>query len=221
VEEARKRDHRKLGTELDLFSFPNELGSGLAVWHPKGGILRRAVEDYSRRTHAAHDYDLVFSPHVAKAELWHTSRHLDFYAEGMYPGLVLDEEVEYRLKPMNCPFHILIYSGQGRSYRDLPMRLYELGTVYRYERSGVVHGLLRARGFTQDDAHIFVPEDQVAGELQNLLDFTLMVLRDFGFEEFEADLSTRDPGAQPLQQSVCPRSGRGIGRTGGFRGAQR
>ncbi len=193
VEEARRRDHRKLGVELDLYSFPNELGSGLAVWHPKGGIIRRAIEDYSRRTHAAHDYDLVYSPHVAKADLWHTSRHLDFYAEGIYPGIVMDENVEYRLKPMNCPFHILIFANQGRSYRDLPMRLYELGTVYRYERSGVVHGLLRARGFTQDDSHIFVTEDQVAPELQNLLDFTLMVLRDFGFNTFEADLSTRDP----------------------------
>jgi len=193
LQEARKRDHRKLGAELELFSFPNELGSGLAVWHPKGGILRRAIEDYSRRTHAAHGYDLVYSPHVAKADLWHTSGHLDFYADSMYPGMELDEGAEYRLKPMNCPFHILIYGSRGRSYRELPLRLYELGTVYRNERSGVIHGLLRIRGFTQDDSHIFVTDDQIGDELQNLLDFTLMVLRDFGFDQFEADLSTRDP----------------------------
>ncbi len=191
LEEAKRRDHRKLGTDLDLFSFPTELGSGLAVWHPKGGIIRREIEDYSRRTHQANDYDIVFSPHVARSDLWHTSGHLDFYAEGMYPGMEMDQGSEYRMKPMNCPFHILIYSSRGRSYRELPLRLYELGTVYRYERSGVIHGLLRARGFTQDDSHIFITEDQIAAELQNLLDFTLMVLRDFGFEEFEADLSTR------------------------------
>jgi threonyl-tRNA synthetase len=191
LEEAERRDHRRLGPELDLFSFPAELGSGLAVWHPKGGLLRKAIEDYSRRTHLAHGYQIVASPHVAKAELWHTSGHLDYYAESMYPGMVLDETTEYRLKPMNCPFHILIYRSHARSYRELPMRLYELGTVYRYERSGVVHGLLRARGFTQDDSHIFALESQIEGELQNLLDFTLMVLRDFGFDEFEADLSTR------------------------------
>ena len=155
LEEARKRDHRKLGVELDLFSFPSELGSGLAVWHPKGASLRRVMEDYSRRTHLAHGYDLVASPHIAKADLWQTSGHLDFYAEGMYPGMELDDGDEYRLKPMNCPFHILIFGSRGRSYRELPLRLFELGTVYRYERSGVVHGLLRARGFTQDDSHIF------------------------------------------------------------------
>ncbi|MEA2003031.1 MAG: threonine--tRNA ligase [Actinomycetota bacterium] len=193
LEEAEKRDHRKLGTELELFSFPQELGSGLAVWHPKGGLLRMIIEDYSRRTHLAHDYEIVATPHVAKADLWQTSGHLDFYAEGMYPGMVLDETTEYRMKPMNCPFHILIYRSRGRSYRELPLRLYELGTVYRYERSGVVHGLMRARGFTQDDSHIFIDEKDLASELQNLLDFTLMVLRDFGFTEFEADLSTRDP----------------------------
>ena len=193
LEEAERRDHRRLGPELELFSFPAELGSGLAVWHPKGGLLRKVIEDYSRRTHLAHGYEMVVTPHVAKADLWQTSGHLDFYAEGMYPGLVLDEHTEYRLKPMNCPFHILIFRGRGRSYRELPLRLYELGTVYRYERSGVVHGLMRARGFTQDDSHIFAEEPQIEGELQNLLDFTLMVLRDFGFEEFEADLSTR-PG---------------------------
>jgi len=191
LEEAERRDHRRLGNELDLFSFPPELGPGLAVWHPKGGLLRTIIEDYSRRTHLSHDYEIVASPHVAKAHLWQTSGHLDFYAEGMYPGMVLDEQTEYRMKPMNCPFHILIFKSSGRSYRELPLRLYELGTVYRYERSGVVHGLLRARGFTQDDSHIFAMESQLGDELQNLLDFTLMVLRDFGFDEFEADLSTR------------------------------
>jgi len=191
LEEAERRDHRKLGHELELFSFPPELGSGLAVWHPKGGLLRTVIEDYSRRTHLAHGYEIVASPHVAKADLWQTSGHLDFYAEGMYPGMVLDEHTEYRMKPMNCPFHILIFGSRGRSYRELPLRLFELGTVYRYERSGVVHGLLRARGFTQDDSHIFAMESQIGEELQGLLDFTLMVLRDFGFEEFEADLSTR------------------------------
>ena len=191
LEEAERRDHRRLGNELDLFSFPPELGPGLAVWHPKGGLLRTIIEDYSRRTHLSHDYQIVASPHVAKAHLWQTSGHLDFYAEGMYPGMVLDEQTEYRMKPMNCPFHILIFKSSGRSYRELPLRLYELGTVYRYERSGVVHGLLRARGFTQDDSHIFAMESQLGDELQNLLDFTLMVLRDFGFDEFEADISTR------------------------------
>jgi threonyl-tRNA synthetase len=191
LEEAEKRDHRRLGQELELYSFPVELGSGLAVWHPKGGLLRTIIEDYSRRTHLAHDYEIVASPHVAKADLWHTSGHLDFYADGMYPGMELDHQTEYRIKPMNCPFHILIFGSRGRSYRELPLRLFELGTVYRYERSGVVHGLLRARGFTQDDSHIFAEESQIGEELQNLLDFTLMVLRDFGFDEFEADLSTR------------------------------
>jgi threonyl-tRNA synthetase len=191
LEEAELRDHRKLGAELDLYSFPRELGSGLAVWHPKGGLLRKEIEDYSRRTHLSHGYEIVASPHVAKADLWQTSGHLDFYSEGMYPGMELDNSTEYRLKPMNCPFHILIYRSQGRSYRELPLRLFELGTVYRYERSGVIHGLLRARGFTQDDSHIFALESQLAGELESLLDFTLMVLRDFGFDQFEADLSTR------------------------------
>ncbi len=192
LEEAAKRDHRKLGTELDLYSFPSDLGSGLAVWHPKGGLLRKEIEDYSRRTHLANGYEYVVSPHVAKADLWETSGHLQFYAEGMYPAMELDGGQKYFVKPMNCPFHILIYKSRSRSYRELPLRLFELGTVYRYERSGVVHGLLRARGFTQDDSHIFTTFDQMPDELQSLLDFVLMVLRDFGFDEFEADLSTRD-----------------------------
>ena len=196
LEEAAKRDHRKLGAELDLFSFPSELGSGLAVWHPDGGILRRTIEDYSRRTHIKHGYEYVVTPHVAKADLWKTSGHLKFYAEGMYPVMELDAGEnkpgqEYYVKPMNCPFHILIYRSRSRSYRELPLRLFELGTVYRYERSGVIHGLMRARGFTQDDSHIFTTEDDLAQELKRLLDFVLMVLRDFGFSEFEADLSTR------------------------------
>ena len=190
LEEARKRDHRKLGTELDLFSFPAELGSGLAVWHPKGATTRMIMEDYSKRTHLAHGYDLVASPHIAKARLWETSGHLDFYAESMYPPMELDGGDEYLLKPMNCPFHMLIFKSRARSYRELPLRMFELGTVYRYELSGVVHGLMRARGFTQDDSHMFVTEAQLADELQSLLDFTLMVLRDFGFDDFEADLST-------------------------------
>jgi len=193
LEEAEKRDHRKLGAELDLYSFPPDLGSGLAIWHPKGGLLRKEIEDYSRRTHLAHGYDYVVSPHVAKADLWETSGHLQFYAEGMYPAMELDGGQKYYVKPMNCPFHILIYKSRSRSHRELPLRLFELGTVYRYERSGVVHGLMRARGFTQDDSHIFTTVAQMGEELQSLLDFVLMVLRDFGFEEFEADLSTRDP----------------------------
>jgi threonyl-tRNA synthetase len=191
LEEARRRDHRKLGAELDLFSFPPELGAGLAVWHPKGTVVRTVMEDYSRRTHQAHGYQLVSSPHIARAELWRQSGHLGFYSEAMYPIMELDGGEDYVLKPMNCPFHILIYASRGRSYRELPQRLFELGTVYRYERSGVLHGLLRTRGFTQDDSHIFCMESQIGEELQSLLDFSLMVLRDFGFEEFEADLSTR------------------------------
>ena len=191
IVEAERRDHRKLGAELELFSFPPELGSGLAVWHPKGGMLRTVIEDYSRRTHLAYGYEIVVTPHVAKADLWRTSGHLDFYADGMYPPMEMEHDTEYRLKPMNCPFHILIYGSRGRSYRELPLRLFELGTVYRNERSGVIHGLLRTRGFTVDDSHIFAQESQLGEELQSLVEFTLMVLRDFGFEDFEADLSTR------------------------------
>jgi threonyl-tRNA synthetase len=191
LEEAEKRDHRKLGAELDLFSFPSDLGSGLAVWHPKGGMLRKLVEDHSRRLHERFGFDFVFSPHIGKEDLWRTSGHLEFYAENMYPNMQYEGDPGYRVKPMNCPFHVLIYQSQQRSYRELPMRLGELGGVYRYEQSGVVHGILRARGFTQDDSHTFCTEDQIADELQLHLDFVLTWLRHFGFDEFEAELSTR------------------------------
>ena len=190
-EEAVKRDHRRLGRELDLFSFPQALGSGLAVWHPNGGMLRKIVEDYSNRIHEEFGFQFVKSPHLAKSHLWQTSGHLDFYAESMYPEMVLDEGDGYHVKPMNCPFHVLVYKSKARSYRDLPMRLSELGAVYRYERSGVIHGLMRARGFTQDDSHTFATREQLPAELQRLLEFVLTLLRDFGFEEFEAELSTR------------------------------
>lgn len=191
LEEAAKRDHRKLGAELDLYSFPDDLGIGLAIWHPKGGILRTLVEDHSRAIHARYGFDYVFSPHVAKADLWHTSGHLDFYAENMYPGMKAGDDPEYRVKPMNCPFHILVYQSRGRSYRDLPMRLSELGSLYRYEKSGQVHGLLRVRGMTQDDSHTFCTADQIQDELTMHLRFVINWLTDFGFTEFEADLSTR------------------------------
>ncbi|NNC75714.1 MAG: threonine--tRNA ligase, partial [Acidimicrobiia bacterium] len=191
LEEAEKRDHRRLGQALELYSFPSDLGSGLAVWHPKGGMLRKMVEDHSDRIHEEFGFDFVNSPHIAKAGLWQTSGHLDFYAENMYPGIEMDHDDEYRVKPMNCPFHVLIYKSRGRSYRELPLRFSELGTVYRNERSGVIHGLLRARGFTQDDSHTFCRRDQVAAELALHLDFVLTLLKDYGFDEFEADLSTR------------------------------
>ena len=194
LEEAEKRDHRRLGRELDLFSFPRELGPGLAVWHPKGGMLRKQVEDYSRRLHEQFGFEFVSSPHVARAGLWEVSGHLDFYSENMYPGMELQDgrgEDEYRVKPMNCPFHVLIYRSAARSYRELPLRLSELGVVYRYERSGVIHGLMRARGFTQDDSHTFCAPSQVGEELQLHLRFVLDLLRDFGFDDFQAELSTR------------------------------
>lgn len=191
LEEAEKRDHRKLGPELDLFSFPVELGAGLSVWHPKGGMLRKTIEDHSRVLHERFGFEFVFTPHLAKADLWKTSGHLDYYDENMYPGMELDNDQEYRVKPMNCPFHVLIYKSRGRSYRDLPIRLSELGGLYRYEKSGVLHGLLRARGFTQDDSHTFCTGGQLASELDRHLDFVLTWLRDFGFTEFEADLSTQ------------------------------
>jgi threonyl-tRNA synthetase len=189
--EAEKRDHRKLGAELDLFSFPTEIGSGLPVFHPKGGIIRRVMEDYSRRRHEEAGYEFVYTPHLTKSNLFETSGHLDWYADGMYPPMTLDEGVKYYPKPMNCPMHILIYASRGRSYRELPLRLFEFGTVYRYEKSGVVHGLTRARGFTQDDSHIFCRPDQLADELASLLAFVVGLLRDYGLTDFEAELSTR------------------------------
>ena len=202
--EAEKRDHRRLGAELDLFSFPEEVGSGLAVFHPKGGIVRRTMEDYSRRRHEEEGYQFVYSPHLTKAALFETSGHLDWYSEGMYPPMVMDEELhadgtikrqgqKYYMKPMNCPFHNLIYKSNSRSYRELPLRLFEFGTVYRYEKSGVIHGLTRARGFTQDDAHIYCTKDQMMGELDSLLTFVLNLLRDYGLDDFYLELSTRNP----------------------------
>ncbi|MHB8219801.1 MAG: threonine--tRNA ligase [Acidimicrobiales bacterium] len=189
--EAERRDHRRLGAELDLFSFPDEIGSGLAVFHPKGGTVRRLMEDYSRERHVAAGYDFVGSPHITKAELFETSGHLDWFAEGMYPPMRLDGTQEYYLKPMNCPFHMLIYRSRQRSYRELPLRLFEFGTVYRYEKSGVVHGLTRTRGFTQDDAHIFCTPEQMEAELASLLTFVLDVLGDYGLNDFFLEISTR------------------------------
>jgi threonyl-tRNA synthetase len=191
LEEAEKRDHRKLGSELDLFSFPSEIGSGLAVFHPKGGIVRRVMEDYSRRRHEQSGYEFVNTPHITKGQLFETSGHLPWYAEDMYPPFELDG-AEYRLKPMNCPMHNLIFRARGRSYRELPLRLFEFGSVYRYEKSGVVHGLTRVRGMTQDDAHIYCAKEQMVGELKNLLTFVLDLLRDYGLNEFFLELSTRD-----------------------------
>ncbi|MXW94946.1 MAG: threonine--tRNA ligase [Acidimicrobiaceae bacterium] len=188
--EAERRDHRRLAAELDLVSWPAELGPGLAVWHPKGALVRKLMEDYSRQRHAEGGYEFVFSPHIAKSVLWETSGHLDFYAESMYPPMEMDG-TDYYPKPMNCPFHVMIYRSSQRSYRDLPMRLFELGAVYRYELSGAVHGLLRSRGFTQDDSHIFCAREHIAQELASLLEFSLSVLEAFGFSEFQARLSTR------------------------------
>ena len=190
--EAEKRDHRRLAVEQDLLSFPQELGGGLAVWHPKGAIVRKIMEDYSRDRHQSGGYQFVFTPHLANANLFQTSGNLDFYKDGMYPPMEMDNGTYYP-KPMNCPMHCLIYRGRQRSYRELPLRLFELGTVYRYERAGTLHGLLRIRGFTQDDSHIFCTEDQMADEITSLLDFVMSVLRRFGFEDFEFNLSTRDP----------------------------
>ncbi|SDE98845.1 threonyl-tRNA synthetase [Blastococcus fimeti] len=204
VAEAERRDHRRLGAELDLFSFPDQVGSGLAVFHPKGGIIRRELEKYSQRRHEEAGYSFVNTPHITKGQLFETSGHLDWYAEGMYPAMQLDEErdadgnvkrqgQDYYLKPMNCPMHNLIFDSRGRSYRELPLRLFEFGTVYRYEKSGVVHGLTRARGFTQDDAHIYCTPEQMAGELRGLLDFVLGLLADYGLSDFYLELSTRNP----------------------------
>ena len=192
LEEAEKRDHRKLATELDLLSFPSELGGGLAVWHPKGAIVRKQMEDYSRERHENGGYQFVFTPHLANANLFQTSGHLDFYKDGMYPPMEMDNGTYY-MKPMNCPMHCLIFRSRQRSYRELPLRLFELGTVYRYERAGTLHGLMRIRGFTQDDSHIYCTEEQLQDEISSLLDFVLSVLRAFGFNDFTANLSTRDP----------------------------
>jgi threonyl-tRNA synthetase len=204
LEEAQRRDHRRLGSELDLFSFPDEIGSGLPVFHPKGGIVRRELEEYSRRAHIDAEYEFVNTPHITKAQLFHTSGHLDWYADGMFPPMHLDAEYDddgvlrkpgqdYYLKPMNCPMHTLIYRARGRSYRELPLRLFEFGTVYRYEKSGVVHGLTRARGFTMDDAHIYCTREQLRDELASLLRFVLGLLGDYGLEDFYLELSTKDP----------------------------
>ncbi|MFF5214319.1 threonine--tRNA ligase [Micromonospora sp. NPDC000442] len=191
LEEAARRDHRKLGADLDLFSFPDEIGSGLAVFHPKGGIIRRELEDYSRRRHEEAGYEFVNSPHITKAQLFHTSGHLPYYADTMFPPMQL-EGAEYYLKAMNCPMHNLIFRSRGRSYRELPLRLFEFGTVYRYEKSGVVHGLTRVRGLTQDDSHIYCTREQMPGELTTLLSFVLDLLRDYGLDDFYLELSTRD-----------------------------
>ena len=192
LEEAAKRDHRKLATELDLLSFPSELGGGLAVWHPKGAIVRKLMEDYSRQRHEDGGYEFVYTPHLANEKLFQTSGHLDFYADGMYPPMEMDNGTYYP-KPMNCPMHCLIFGHGQRSYKELPLRLFELGTVYRYERSGTLHGLMRIRGFTQDDSHLYVAPEQLADEITSLLDFVLSVLRAFGFDDFTFNLSTKDP----------------------------
>jgi threonyl-tRNA synthetase len=204
LEEAARRDHRKLGVELDLFSFPDEIGSGLAVFHPKGGIVRRVMEDYSRKRHEEAGYEFVYSPHITKGNLFEISGHLQWYSDGMFPAMKLDAEYgddgalrkqgqDYYLKPMNCPFHILIFRSRSRSYRELPLRMFEFGSVYRYEKSGVLHGLTRVRGMTQDDAHLFVTSDQLETELTKVLDFVLGLLRDYGLNDFYLELSTRDP----------------------------
>ncbi len=204
LEEAQRRDHRKLGVELDLFSFPDEIGSGLPVFHPKGGIIRRELEDYSRRKHIEAGYEFVNTPHITKAQLFHTSGHLDWYADGMFPPMHIDAEFnedgtvrkpgqDYYLKPMNCPMHCLIFRARGRSYRELPLRAFEFGAVYRYEKSGVVHGLTRVRGLTMDDAHIFCTRDQMRDELTSLLRFILDLLGDYGLDDFYLELSTKDP----------------------------
>ncbi|WP_330329488.1 threonine--tRNA ligase [Streptomyces sp. NBC_00536] len=191
--EAEKRDHRKLGVELDLFSVQDEIGSGLAVFHPRGGTIRRVMEDYSRKRHEEEGYEFVYTPHATKGALFEKSGHLDWYADGMYPPMQLDGGTDYYLKPMNCPMHNLIFDARGRSYRELPLRLFEFGTVYRYEKSGVVHGLTRSRGFTQDDAHIYCTKEQMAEELDRTLTFVLNLLRDYGLTDFYLELSTKDP----------------------------
>jgi len=190
LEEAKKRDHRKLGKELELFAITDQTGPGLILWQPKGALIRRLIEDHWKEMHYRHGYDLLYTPHIARLDLWKTSGHLDFYGENMYSSMEIDE-VRYQLKPMNCPFHIAIYKTRRRSYRELPLRWCELGTVYRYERTGVLHGLLRVRGFTQDDAHVFCRPDQLQEEIFNILDLNLLVLRTFGFDQYDIYLSTR------------------------------
>ena len=219
LEEAEKRDHRKLGAELDLFSFPAEIGSGLAVFHPKGGLVRKILEDYSRRRHEEAGYEFVNTPHITKSELFEISGHLDWFGENIFPPMEL-EGARYYLKPMNCPMHILIYRSRGRSYRELPLPLFEFGTVYRYEKSGVVHGLTRVRGLTMDDAHIFCTREQAGAELRRLLAFVLDLLRDYGLNDFYLELSTRDDG-----EGEVGRQPRGLGAghqgTAGGRGRVR
>ena len=209
LEEAEKRDHRRLARDLDLVSFPSELGGGLAVWHPKGGIVRKIMEDYSRQRHLDGGYEFVYTPNLANGRLFETSGHLDFYADGMYPPMEMDNG-DYYPKPMNCPMHCLIFKSGQTSYRELPIRLFELGTVYRYERAGTLHGLMRIRGFTQDDSHIYCTREQLADEIANLLDFVLSVLRGFGFDDFEFKLSTKDPekfvGGDSFEASLMTRS---------------
>ncbi|MCL0051161.1 threonine--tRNA ligase [Thermodesulfovibrionales bacterium] len=190
LEEVKKRDHRRLGRELDLFSVTDDIGSGLILWHPNGAVIRSAIEDFWKNEHLKADYKILYTPHIAKLSLWQRSGHWNFYRENMYSPMDIDE-VSYELRPMNCPFHIAVYKSTGRSYRELPIRYAELGTVYRYERSGVLHGLLRVRGFTQDDAHIFCSIDQIETEILNILDFTLFILRTFGFDSYDVYLSTR------------------------------
>ena len=194
LEQAELRDHRKLGQELDLFSFPTEIGSGLAVFHPKGGAIRRIMEEYARARHVAAGYEFVYTPHITKSELFEISGHLQWFAEGMYPPMELDDGQQYYLKPMNCPFHTLIFKARQRSYRELPLRLFEFGSVYRYEKSGAIHGLTRVRGMTMDDAHIYCTREQMGDELRSLLTFVLDLLRDYGLSEFYLELSTRPPG---------------------------
>jgi len=205
LEEAEKRDHRRLAVEMDLLSFPDALGGGLAVWHPRGAIVRKLMEDYSRRRHLEGGYQFVYTPHLANSRLFETSGHLDFYRDGMYPAMEMDNGTYYP-KPMNCPMHCLIFRERQRSYRELPLRLFELGTVYRYERAGTLHGLLRTRGFTQDDSHIYCTEEQLTDEIASLLDFIVSVLRAFGFEEFEFNLSTRNPGKSVGSDEIWERA---------------
>ena len=217
LEEAAKRDHRRLANELDLLSFPSELGGGLAVWHPKGAIARKLMEDYSRQRHQDGGYQFVYTPHLANANLFHTSGHLDFYADGMYPPMEMDNGTYY-MKPMNCPMHCLVFDSRQRSYRELPLRLFELGNVYRYERAGTLHGLMRIRGFTQDDSHIFCTEEQLAEEIASLLDFVMSVLRRFGFTDFTANLSTKDPlkyvGTDDMWEKATEALAAALGRFG-------